>query len=821
MNTHPFNFRKIYPHIIAIGVFLVLTITYFSPVVFDKKDLFQGDMNQVEGMGKAAKDFHKETGEYTLWSPNMFSGMPEIVTGAPSQSIFSKLAQFFRFDLPGNHMGMFFCYLLCFYIFMLCIGANVWLAILGAIAYALASYNIIIIEAGHVTKGYAMAYIAPMLGGILLTFRKKYIVGSLLTLFFLGLEIYANHIQITYYALLMVITLSITYMIYYLIKEKNIKDFSKAVGLLLIASMFAILANVENLLPTQDYAKDTMRGGSELTIKSDGSHTVASPNDGGLEIDYAYSWSYGKMETFTLLIPNLYGGGQDIIEPNSETAKELQNAGLNIGALPTYWGEQPFTSGPVYAGAVICFLFVLGLFVVKGPEKWWLLAVTILSFLLAWGKNFGILNNFLFEYLPLYNKFRTPSMALIIAGISMPILAMIGLKNIFDQKLDKDKVLKYLKYSLGIVGGICLLFILLGSSFFTFGSANDAGFMQRMAQANFPSSAIDQVMNILENHRKSMLIQDSWRSLGFIVVTFLLLWAYMKNKIKDVRYVTVALILIVLIDMWSVDKRYLSDANFVTKKQALVIQPTEADLQILQDPDPNYRVFNAASNTFNEANTSYFHKSIGGYSPAKLRRYQDIIDFHFSKGLNISVLNMLNTKYFIAPNGQVQLNEAALGHAWFVDSIRLVNNPDEEILALTNFDPKYVAIIDKNFNSSLTYFTPVKDSLSSLVLTAYQPNKISYQSKAKSKQLAVFSEVFYRNWRASIDGKEVPLLRANYILRALVVPEGEHTIVFTYDSEIYHTSRNITLYNSILIGILFLGGIVYLCFAKRKKQIKK
>lgn len=813
-----FNFRKIYTHIIAVCVFLLLTIIYFSPVVFDKKDLFQGDMHQVEGMSKASKDFHKETGEYTLWSPNMFSGMPEIVNSAPSKSIFSKVSKYIHLDLPAGHMGVFFCYLICFYIFMLCIGANVWFAILGALAYTLASYNIIIIEAGHVTKGYAMAYIAPMLGGIILTFRKKFMIGALITLLFLGLEIYANHIQITYYALLMVIIAAISYMIYYLVNEKSIKDFAKACGLLLIAAMFAVLSNVENLLPTQDYAKDTMRGGSELTIKPDGSHTEASPNDGGLEIDYAYAWSYGKMETFTLLIPNLYGGGQDIIKPGSETAQKLQNIGLNLAALPTYWGEQPFTSGPVYAGAVICFLFVLGLFVVKGPEKWWLLAATILSFLLAWGKNFGILNNFLFEYLPLYNKFRTPSMALIIAGVTMPILAMLGLKNIFDNKITKENTLKYLKYSLGIVGGLCLLFLLFGSAMFTFTGAGDVSFMQRMAQANFPSSTIEQVMSILESHRRSMFTQDTLRSLVIVVATFLLLWIYIKNKIKSARTLTIILIILVLIDMWSVDKRYLNDMNFVEKKRALSIEPTEADLLILQDADINYRVFNASSNTFNEANTSYFHKSIGGYSPAKLRRYQDIIDFHFSRGLNISILNMLNTKYFIVPDGQVQQNNAALGHAWFVDSVRFVANPDEEIQALSNFEPSKTAIIDQKFRDALGSFTPIKDSSATIVLTAYQPNKLVYQTKTSMTQLAVFPEVFYRNWSATIDGKPASILRVNYILRALVIPAGEHTIVFTYDSKIHRLSQNIALYSSILIVLLLLSGFTFYYFRKKKNN---
>ncbi len=842
------NYKIFLPHIAAIAFFLLLTVVYFSPVVFDNKDLVQGDMLGVEGMAKASLDFHKQTGEYTLWSSNMFSGMPEIVTGPPSNSIFAPLSKIIRLDMPMLHMGMFFAYLIGFYIFMLCIGANVWLAVLGALAYALASYNIIIIEAGHVTKGYAMAYIAPMLGGIILAFRKKIILGSLITLIFLGLEIGANHVQITYYAMLIVGLAGIAYMIDALRQAKGLSMFSKTLGALLIAAALAVLPGTSGLLPMQDYSKDTMRGGSELTIKPDGSHTEASPNAGGLEIDYAYMWSYGRLETFTLLIPNLYGGGHDIIDPNSETAQELQQIGANIGVLPTYWGDKPFTSGPNYAGAIVCFLFVLSLFVLKGKEKWWLLAATILSFLLAWGKNFGVLNNFLFEYLPYYNKFRTPEMALIIAGVTMPIMAMLALKDILEEKITKAELLKYLKYSVGIVGGICLIFLLFGSSMFSsagYGDATftqrlllqagypqsyvdqilvfsfegngDASFTQRLLQVGFPQSRVDQILDILHSHRQSMLTKDALRSLVFVALAFGVLWAFAQKKIKKVNYAVIALILLVLVDMWGVDKRYLSDINFTEKRKARAILPTDADLQILQDTDPNYRVFNAASNTFNEANTSYFHKSVGGYSPAKLRRYQDLIDFHMSSGLNVEVLNMLNTKYFIAPGGQVQQNVSALGHAWFVDSIRFVENPDEEILALRDFTPSRTAIVDRSkFGEILGNFTPQKDTSATIVLTHYQPNKLNYKTSSKTAQLAVFPEVFYRNWSAKIDGQTLPIIRVNYILRALVIPEGEHEIEFMYDSKIHQISRKISIYGSLLVALVLIAGMVY--FYRKKNE---
>ncbi len=812
-----FNYKIILPHIGAIVFFLLLTVVYFWPVVVDNKDIVQSDMVAVEGMKKASEDFHKQTGEYTLWSTNMFSGMPEIVTGPPSNSIYNYLSKAIRLDMPMIHMGMFFTYLICFYIFMLCIGANVWLAVLGALTYALASYNFIIIEAGHVTKGYAMAYIAPLLGGIILIFRKKIVLGAVITTIFLGLEIAANHLQITYYAMLIVGLAVLVYMIDFMRKNRNIPLFFKIIGILLLTVFFALLPNMDRLLPMYDYSKDTMRGGSELTIKSDGSHTESSPNTGGLEIDYAFSWSYGKMETFTLLIPNLYGGGHDFLDPDSETSQQLRQAGANIGVLPTYWGDKPFTSGPNYAGAVVCFLFVLSLFILKGPEKWWLLAATILSFLLAWGKNFGILNNFLFEHLPLYNKFRTPEMALIIAGVTMPVMAMLALKDIIDNKITQTQLIKYLKYTLGIVGGLCVLFLVFGSFMFSFESERDANFAQQLMQAGFPQTNIDQILDILHNHRQSMLLKDAFRSLLFVTLSFAVLWFYAKKKIQKATYAIIVLIVLVLVDMWAIDKRYLNDNNFTQKKKARAILPTEADVQILNDKDLNYRVFNAASNTFNEANTSYFHKSIGGYSPAKLRRYQDIIDFHMSGNLNMDVLNMLNTKYFIVPGGQVQYNAEAFGHAWFVDSIRFVANPDEEILALNDFDPHVTAIVDHSkFGEIIDNFIPQKDTLASIALSHYQPNKLIYKTSSKTSQLVVFPEVFYRYWKARIDGKEIPIIRANYILRALIIPEGEHEIVFTYDSDIYRISAKISLYSSIFVVLLLIGAIVY--WVKKRKK---
>jgi len=815
------NFKQFLPHVAAIAFFLLATVVFFSPIVFDNKDLPSGDMLGVHGMAKATSDFYRETGEHTFWSPNMFGGMPEFVVQYPNKrNVFKFFSETIRFNLPMFHMGMFFAYLIGFFIFMLCIRANIWLSVLGALAYALMSYNIIIIEAGHVTKGYAMAWIAPMFGGIIMAFRGRLLLGAIITMFFLGLQIQSNHVQITYYAMLSVAFAGIAYLIHYIRTEKNVALYSKIVGVLLIAAMIGIIPNASTLIPKKDFSRDTMRGGAELTIKPDGT-SYLTPNPEGLEIDYAFVWSYGVMETFTLLIPNLYGGSSwTHIDPNSETGRQLRQAGANIGGLPTFWGDKPFTSGPHYAGAIVIFLFILSLFILRGPEKWWLLATIILSIMLSWGRNFPTFNNFLFEHLPLYNRFRTPEMALILAETAMPILAMLGLKRIIENKVPKVDLMKYLKYTLGIVGGICVFFLLFGSSILSFSGPGDPGFAHRLANAGFPQASVHQIMDILRDHRQSMMMSDTWRSLIFVLLGFGLMWLFVKGKIQKSNYLVIALIVLVTVDMWGVARRYLNERHFVDRRQAWVIAPTEADLLILQDPDPNFRVFNAASNTFNEANTSYFHKSIGGYSPMKLRRYQDIIDFHLShrRGINVDVLNMLNTRYFIAPNGQVQHNVAALGHAWFVDSVRFVANPDEDILALDDFNPGSVAILDTSlFGDIFGDFTFERDEMAEIVMTHWQPNKIIYQTSAETPQFAVFSEVFYRHWRATIDGEIVPIIRVNYILRALIIPEGEHEIVFSYPMpRIFKISRAISTGGSLLVILALIGGVVH--YVRRKKK---
>lgn len=573
---------------------------------------------------------------------------------------------------------------------------------------------------------------------------------------------------------------------------------------MLAAAILAALPAIGQLLPSADYAKDTMRGGAVLKQEN-------VKESSGLDIDYAFRWSYGKAETFTLLIPNLYGGasGYDL-GTDSETYKLFKDAyGPRearevVKQMPAYWGPQPGTSGPVYVGAVVCLLFVFGIFAVRGRERWWLLAATILSFVLCWGRFLPEINNFLFYNLPLYSKFRAPSMALVIASLTMVTLGILAVKRVIEAPDDERKRLRsYLVYSTSIVGGILLLFALFGTSIFSFSGASDAGLP-------------DVLVESLRADREAMFTSDVWRSIAFVIATALLLYVYLTKRFKT-DYMVLALAVLFLIDLWTVDKRFLSHDDFMPKRETTEIRATEADKLILKDKDPNYRVLNLARNTFNESFTSYFHKSIGGYSPAKLRRYQDIIDYYMSGGINPNIINMLNTRYVIVPDGDggevVQRNPDALGNCWFVSNIEWVDNPNEEIEALADFNPLETAFIDKEwqpvFDNSAAYNNAV-DSSAYIKMTEYKnPGNILYESYSPNAQLAVFSEVYYKTWKAFVDGKEVEPLRANYILRALPLPAGKHNIEFRCVDELMITSGKISLYASILVGIVIvlLAGV--------------
>ena len=856
-----FNWKNIVPHVIAVLIFLTMTLVYFSPVL-EGKDIKQDDAIGSMGWGKDARDYHEESGEYSYWSNAMFSGMPCNYTYAPQpDNTFKPIGQVLTLNVFGasyRHIGCIFLTFIGGYILLLALGCKSWLSIAGSIVYTLGSYNFIIIDAGHMNKSLVMATMAPFIGGIILCYKRRLLVGSLVTLIFAGLNAYWSHQQVSYYMLITAFIMAIVYFIY-AYREKWLKYYWKATGALAIVAVLAIAPAIGILLPTSDYAKSSMRGGSELDVKD-------GEKSSGLDTEYAFAWSYGKAESFTLLVPNLYGSAsgldkesefydyltknirsisQDVFKAwygiiAKDYARQLsemyptelsQRSALQYinndpqmadvreqiegqalyyaqnypNTISSYWGEQPGTSGPVYAGAIVCFLFVLGLIIVRGAEKWWLLGATVFSLILAWGSNMSGINNFLFEHMPLYNKFRAPSMALVITTLTMSTLAILAVKRFIENKEEK-KTLNAMYIALGVVGGIALLFAVTPDTFFNFISPSD----------NIISE-VPELHNRLIEERRSMLVSDAWRSCGFIIATAALMWAYRKYNFKQTLFI-VALGLLFLVDMWPVCKRFVNNDKFMPKKETTAIPLTAADreIKILAGNDPHYRVFNLTSNPFNEAFTSYKHKSIGGYSPAKLARYQDIIERYLSQR-NINVISMLNTRFFITPDG-VQENYNAFGNCWFVDNIVWVNNAKEEIDSIKNVN-KQTAYIDKMWlNDVSNYKQYINNTPGEIKLTEYRnPGNIIYESCSEAPKLAVFSEVHYKTWKAYIDGKEVKPIRANYILRALPIPAGAHTIEFKCVDELMIKSHKWSHYMSILVWIVMIGAIGFGIYRKVKK----
>lgn len=855
------NFKKILPHIIAVVAFIVVSLVFFSPVMEGKK-LFQSDMAQFDGASKELHDYEKASGEGANWANAMFSGMPSYQIAFPqSNNIFNTIAPPLTLWNRNFDAGIFFIMMLGFYVFMCSMGAKPLISAFSALIYALGSYNVIIITVGHITKAWAMAMIAPILAGMILVFKRKYISGIIIFTLSLGLQIYFNHIQITYYTLIAALILGMTYLIY-AIKEKQIKNFALSCGALIIAAVIAVMPNSSHLALNAEYAKHTMRGGSELTIKANDN---TNNNEKGLTIDYAYAWSYGVGETLTMLIPDFKGGGssdnrweslaenrlQEIQSTQPAQASHPQiNQVVNQYAGSTYWGEQPFTAGTVYFGAIVIFLSLLGFLLIKGAERWWLLFATIVSILMSWGSNFMILNEFLFNHLPLYNKFRTPSMILVIANVTLVITAFLGLKEFFNKEIDNNKKTTSLFISGGIVGGFCLLCALLPDLFASFTSSQDSVFETMLGNS---------FIQALYEDRKSAFTSDALRSFIFIAIAFVSLFLFAKDKLKKEIIVIVIIGIASVIDLWQVDKRYISNENY-KKTYELEIQSTPALETIKADVEAkninHYRVYNMAVNTFNDASTSFYVPSIGGYHGAKLQRYQDIISFHLTnpnyvqkdlndtsllktnqirqffytyqqqiKCPNLQVLNMLDTKYFILPVGQeggtAIENPEACGAAWFVENIKTVNTADEEILALNDFDPQHTAILNKEFASQLQNKDFSNADQQATIALQESPNKNPdlkiYKTKSTTAQLCVFSEIYYKDgWKAYIDGKETPILRANYVLRALEVPAGEHTIELRCEPDTLKTFNIINLIGSILI-VVFLIGAIALPFIKKKK----
>jgi hypothetical protein len=802
MNKFPF--KKLMPYLAAVILFMVLTLGYMSPLM-EGKVLKQDDIIRHKGMSKEVVDFREKTGEEALWTNSMFSGMPAYqISVQYKANLVQYIDKLMRLGLP-RPADLVFLYMLGFFILLNVLGVNPWVSMAGAVAYGFSSYFFIILEAGHNSKAHAIAYMAPLLAGIILTYKGKYWFGGILTLLFMALEIQAGHPQITYYLALLILILGITELAS-AIKTKKYIPFIKATAIIAAASMLGILTNITSLWATYEYGKETIRGRTELTSEKEN-------RTSGLDKDYATQWSYGISETGTLLIPNFNGGSSHgKLSENSESFKAMINnqvprdqAENVINGMPTYWGDQPFTSGPVYVGAIVFFLFVFGLIMIKGNLKWWLLAGTLLSILLSWGKNFPVLTDFFLNYFPGYNKFRAVSMTLVIAELTIPLLAFLALGEVFKKDFDKQRAFKALKLSVYIVGGFSLIFALLPGLFFNFTGPSDA-----QLSKSFP----EWLMSALVDDRRNMLRLDAFRSLIFILLSAGVIWAFISNKLNK-GYVFAALTLLIVVDMWAVNKRYLGDEDFMNKSRfEKPFVKTKADELILKDTDPDYRVLNLTVDPFADASTSYFHKSIGGYHGAKLRRYQELYEHQIQKNFNLNVLNMLNTKYIIQPDQnrkpQVVPNMNALGNAWFVDSVRMVDNADQELNALTNFDPATTAIMDKRFEKDLEGFTPQIDSTAQIQLIEYEPNHLKYQSNTKTDQLAVFSEIYYdKGWNAYVDEKPVPHFRVNYVLRAMIVPAGKHLIEFKFEPRVYYVGEKISLASSLLLIFILLGSVVY------------
>ncbi|MBI4649106.1 MAG: YfhO family protein [Bacteroidia bacterium] len=807
--------KNILPHIASIAVFLGITFVYFYPIL-EGKMIEQSDMIQYMGMSKEITDYREKTGNEALWTNSMFGGMPAYLISMQYSSNLFRYVNKIMLGLLDKPAIYLFLSLIGFYIMLLIFKVDPWLSIAGAIAFSFSSYFFVIGAVGHNTKYLAISYMAPIIGGVHLTFRGRIILGSAVTGLFLAFQLLANHYQITYYTGLIVITYGIFELVS-AIREKKLPHAFKAIGALLLSSLIAFGTNLTNFMLVNEYGKESMRGKSELT--SD----IANKTS-GLDKDYATAWSYGILETMTLLVPNYNGGSSHgELSQKSETYQILKannhpKAKEAIKQLPLYWGDQPFTSGPVYAGAIIFYLFILGLFLVKDRLKWWLLTITILSILLAWGKNFMFLTDIFLDYFPGYNKFRSVSMMLVVAEFAMPLLAILAVKKIIDGNINKAEFKKALIWSLGIFGAIFVIFVLFAGMSFDFTGKEDNQLGEVIASA-------------ITADRKTMFWSDTLRSLVFAILSICLILLFYFKKIKNTVFY-IALISLLLIDMWPVDKRYLNSDNFERRKK--VENPftaSKTDEYILKDPTPDFRVLNLTVNTFNDASTAYFHKSIGGYHGAKMKRYQELIDYHISremtklidtlkekptftaidKALNsLNILNMLNTRYIIINREAPPIiNPYALGNSWFVSSFKLVNNADEEIDAMYNFSPMSEAITDKRYSAELDGFSPVRDTTATIGLTSYSPNELVYQSKTQAEQLAVFSEIFYnKGWDAFIDGKEHTYFRVNYILRAMRIPSGEHKIEFRFKPAKYYLGEKISLASSALIILIFIGVIV-------------
>ncbi|MDR2065112.1 MAG: hypothetical protein LBP85_05320 [Prevotellaceae bacterium] len=824
------KFKQLLPYITAIAIFLAISAGYFAPAVFENKTLFQEDIRRGAGMGRDLSEHVNATGERSLWTSRMFSGMPayQIVPAYKTAPVLRKIRNAFEgwLPAPANYL---FAYMLGFFILLLALRVNPWMAIVGAVAYAFSSYFLIIIEAGHIWKVCVLELIPPTLAGIVWAYRGKFLLGGIVTALFFSLQLFSNHVQMTYYFLLFVGIFVVCRLVHD-IRENHLPGFFKASIVLLVAGLIGFGINSTNLILSAKHSEQTIRGKSELTDN-------VGNKTSGLDRDYATRWSYGIGETFTLLIPNTKGGASEPVgytkrgeqwqrdrDKNKSALNKITSPEIReyIAGQQSYWGSQPFTSGPVYAGAFILFLFIFGLFVVKGYLKWALLAGTVFSILLAWGHNFMWFTNLFLDYFPMYNKFRAVSSILVVAELTIPVLAVLSLcKIVENHKLIFEKKKQFL-ISLGLTAGFALLFILLPRLFFDFSSEQD---LNALKSQNLSNSMIYSIINDLEDVRISIFRSDAWRTVIIILTGAGLLWLYGTKTIKKSLLIA-SVAALTLFDLANVDKRYLNNSDFLPKTATKTVwEITSADKLILDDSDPNFRVFNRSVSAFNDASTSYHHKSIGGYHGAKLRRYQDIIDKYLDPQVNISVLNMLNTKYMILSdrnnNGKlfVRSNPEAFGYAWYVDSVRIVANANEEIAAIGEVNLKNTAVVDKRFENQLENVVFQKNIARTVEMIDYKINDIKYKSNSAVEQIIVFPEIYYNDgltyWEAFIDGKPAPHFRANYILRALRVPAGEHSIEFVFKPKVYNTLEMISLI--CLWALITLIVVVFIWMLKAKQ----
>lgn len=802
----------IVPHLICILLFVIVALTYFSPVL-SGKIIFQSDIAQHNGMAKELRDFRAQTGEETYWTDSAFGGMPTYQLGAQyPHNYIKKLDSTLRFlPRPADYL---FLYFIGMYILFLVLKLDYKLAFLGALAFGFSTYLIIILGVGHNAKAHAIAYMPLVLSGIILTFRGRFVWGFILTAIAMGLELSANHFQMTYYLLLLVICVGIAYLID-AFKKNMLPHFFKAIGVMIIGVLIALGMNATNLMATKEYADTSTRGKSGLTINPNGSPKIENE---GLDYDYITTYSYGKLETLNLFIPRFLGGGSSEEFPeDSATENVLLQMGANpqqavetLGQVPLYWGDQPIVAAPAYVGAVVIFLAVLALFLVRGRLKWWVLSAFFLSLLLSWGRNFEFLTEIFINYIPLYNKFRAVSSIQVIIELVLPVLAIVGLHQFFNNFISEEKRKKALLFATGIVGGFAILVILFKSVLFDFVSPYDSDIIEAMG-APFIDAVREDRMTVLQN--------DTIRSLILVLLSAGALWAFTAKKLKMLPVIG-GLTILLLFDLVGVDKRYVNDDDFVNKR--VMEQPfpkTPADNQILKD-DGRYRVYDAANNAFNSAQTSYYHSSLGGYHAAKPGRMQEIADFYINQG-DIGILNMMNVRYITlrGKSGEIvaQRNPYSNGNAWFVENVIIAQDANQEMLQLDSLDTKKTVVINKEFTDKIPLDAIQRDSTATIELVKNTPNHLIYEAATKSPQLAVFSEVYYpKGWNAYIDGEKTDYIRANYLLRAIKVPQGFSKIEFKFEPTVIKTGSAIALGSSILLLILILGAIGY----RMKKRVE-